>query len=238
MAWFRKSLPSQNADAWTPRDEALVRTLSAVQAVLNNNLSSGPRVLVPFALRSGHPEEHTVADSPYRLWVWQAVGDGSYIRDQSIFFATGRGATGFMVGSMAGQMLANSSRANQAARDAQPRWVLNTHGQITVSDYGFYLHTSASVSWWPWGDISLMELTAPATVQMLGQSTTGPVRLQIDSNLAELLFCFWALACNPQHPQFTSGTWIPDAWVEKVKRLQGDVPCDFLHEAVLRQINS
>lgn len=237
MVPFGKSVPPQSDGDWAPRDATLLQTVHAVQAALYGDLSRVPRVLVPFALQSGQPQERTVATAAFQLWSWQAISDGSYYRDQSTYFATGRGAVGFTLGVMAGRAMGNAYRARRAVEDARPRWVPIDHGQVTVSDYGFHLHTPRTVLWWNWEAISLAQLTAPATVQVLGESANGPVDWQIVSDVAELIFCYWALVRNRYHPQLVNGVWLPAGWVQKVERLRGE-HCDSPHEAVLRQLNS
>ncbi|WP_329465114.1 hypothetical protein [Streptomyces sp. NBC_01431] len=44
------------------------------------------------------------------------------------------GSTGFVVGSMVGSALGNSARRRQAQANAQPRWVADGHGEVTVTD--------------------------------------------------------------------------------------------------------
>ena len=235
MALFDRSSTSEDEDTWTFRDAALWHTIDAVHAALEGDLTRLQRVPVPFALQSGRSAERTVASAPFRLWSWQSLGDGSYYHDQSVYFASGRGALGFTLGAMAGRAVGNSRRSRQAAQDAQPRWVPIEQGQLTVSDFGFYLHTAQSVLWWNWESITLAQLTAPGTVQIHGNSLTGPVNWQLVSDVAELVLCYWALVRSRHHPQLLSGTWIPVDWVQKTVRTWGDIHP--VHEIVLRRLN-
>lgn len=238
MALFRKPSAPQDDKEWTPRDASLMLTVHAMQAALAGDLSGVPRIPTPFALQSGQPHERTVATAPFQLWSWQALSDGSYYHDQSAYFAMGRGAVGFTLGAMAGRTIGNSHRARRAAEDAQPRWVPIEHGQLTVSDHGFYLHTPRTVLWWNWQAISLAQLTAPATVQIMGDSATGPVNWLLTSDVAELVFSYWALVRNRHHPQLLDGVWMPWDWVQRVERLWGRPQEGFPHESVLRWLNT
>ena len=78
-------------------------------------------------------------------------------------------------------------------------------------------------------------VTAPGTVQIHGNSLTGPVNWQLVSDVAELVLCYWALVRSRHHPQLLSGTWIPVDWVQKTVRTWGDIHP--VHEIVLRRLN-
>ncbi|PYI69091.1 hypothetical protein CVV68_04715 [Arthrobacter livingstonensis] len=191
------------------------KTAELAAAVLKSGLASHPTVAVPFALRFGGNDEGIYAHGPFQLLEFRANGDGSYVHNTSVVAATGRGAVPFMLGFAATQAIGNASRRSRAANLAQQRWQPIDRGTVAVSNYGFYMHTPATVMAWQWQHINLAELTGPGQLRIQGQSERGPINWILESDWAELIFVFWASVRNPTSPQFVTRTWLPQDWLTK-----------------------
>lgn len=202
-------------EAWTARDAALWKTAELAAAAMKNALDSQPTFPVPFAVQFGGANEGIYAHGPFRLLELRADGDGSYVHHSSVLTATGRGAIPLMLGFAAIQAMGNAARRNRAASQAQLAWQIIAHGTVSVSDYGFYLHTPSAVNPWAWNHIDLAELTGPGQLRIQGQAAHGPVTWILESDWAELVFVFWSIACNPTSPQFVTRTWLPPEWLAK-----------------------
>lgn len=187
-----------------------------------------------FAL--GRPAERVLATGPFTLSSFQAVGDGTYTHDSGFFFATGRYGTALTLGTMAGRAIGNSRRRQQAARDAQPRWVPIAAGQIWVSQFGFYCQEQAQFYSWDFGAIDAAQLLGPGHLQIMGTSHNGPINWVLTSDWAELVFTMWARQRQPGHPQFSQGGWIPPGWRDRVLAARQELPKALTHQSSLRRV--
>lgn len=212
---MRKNKSTPDPDTWTVRDAALWRTAELASSILRKKLEHQPTLPVPFAVHLGGAHEGIYAHGPFRLLEFRASGDGTYVHNSSVVAATGRGAIPFILGFAATQAVGNAARRNQAANLAQQRWQPIDHGTVSVSNYGFYMHTPSAIHAWPWNSINLAELTGPGQLKIQGQSQSGSVNWILESHWAELIFVFWASACNPTSPQFVTRTWLPQDWLAR-----------------------
>jgi len=178
-----------------------------------------------FAPVAGQHEIH-VAQAPYICWAYTAVGDRSYDQDSShnIIFGS-RNALIFTAAMVGARMLGNRGRRNQAAMNAQPRWVQADHGMMVVGNLCAYFTTlQGETSPWPWESISQMQLLNRYTIQLTGTNVADDtLQLQIRSPFAELMFAFWAVARHPRHAQLRCGAWLPPGWLDWAVS-QGRVP--------------
>ena len=200
---------------WTERDDALWSTAEIAVLLNRGSLEQRRPLAVPFAMRLGGHEERILAHGPFQLFSWTAPGDGSYMQNNSMMVATGRGGLAMMAGFAAARAIGNSSRRRQAEAMSQPRWMQIDHGTLSVGNFGFYLHTPSGIHAWSWGGIHLASLTAPGQLSIDGMSDGGPVKWLLNSDWAELVFLLWASVCSPQHPQMTARAWLPEDWLTK-----------------------
>lgn len=166
-------------------------------------------------MRLGGTEERIVAHGGFQLLAWTSPGDGSYMHNNGMMLATGKGGLAMMAGFAAVQAAGNASRRRQAADMAQPRWIPIDHGTLAVGNFGFYLHSPTGIHAWAWDGIHMASLTGPGQLTIDGMSENGPVKWILNSHWAELVFMLWASVCNPTHPQMTGRTWLPQDWLTK-----------------------
>jgi hypothetical protein len=200
---------------WTDRDSALWHTCEIAVDLARGRVPA-PRLQVTsiFPPRLGADEQYWAA-GPYTLNEQRAPGDGTYVHDSGYFFATGRGGLTATAAVAAFRAAGNARRRRQAELAAIPRWTQTDCGTVFVSRYGIHLHNASGVFPWDWSSIAAAQMVAPASVQILGNSTNGPVSWVLQSDWAELLFVAWALACHPRHPQIITGTWLPPGWLQR-----------------------
>lgn len=202
---------------FSQHDSAIWRTVRINTAMDRNELHTLEHLGTPFAPSIAPGSEHMLVNGTYVLAVYRALGDGTYQHNNSFFFATGTLGLALTAGMAAGQAAGNSSRRNQAAMNAVPRWVVDDQGMVFVSDRGFYFQSQLGHREWNFDFIGEMELCGPALVRMVGQSTTGQVHFMIQSDWSELIFSLWARARHPHHAQFKGATWIPPGWRERAE---------------------
>ncbi len=214
----------QVTSEYTRHDAAIWHTRRIVAAVLTGQQATLPRVATTFPPTLGH-DELLVASGPIELLVWRSVGDGTYTHQGGFFFATGAVGLAATAVAAGAQVVGNAARRAQAQADAQPRWVLDSRGLVTVSTHGFYLEMPAGLLTWGYGDVHSMELVGPGAVRMHGQSVHGPVQWLLQTDWAELLLALWAVVRHPHHPQLVGEAWIPPGWHEReAARLAGALP--------------
>lgn len=206
------------APAWDERDEALWATAEIGLLLAQGRIGERRPAGTPFAPTLAPGEECVYAFSPFALHDYRSPGDGSYIHNSGTVLAVGRGAVPLMLGAAVGQAMGNASRRKRAAAMSQPQWMQIDGGTLSVGSHGFYLHTPTSLLTWGWGSISLMTLVGPGHVQIMGDSQNGPINWILQSNLAELVFLLWATVRHPGHEQLTGRAWLPQEWIDKVRR--------------------
>lgn len=204
-------------------DYAVWHTLDIMRRIDRGRLHERPPVATTFAPQIAR-DEHGLACGPFRLLGYCTAGDGSYVHNSSTFFAWGRGGLAMTAGFAAGQAIGNASRRSRARADAQLAWREIDRGHLWVCDRGFYLDTPGGLFTWEWTAVSSMQLVAPASVQVTGNSTSGQIQWIIESDWAELVLTVWAYHCHPNHPQYISGAWIPPGWQERVRATGYSMP--------------
>lgn len=214
----------REVDGYTQHDAAIWHTRGIVAAVHAGRQAMLPRVATTFPPTLGH-DEVVVASGPVDVLVWRALGNGSYSHQGGFFFATGAAGLAATAVFAGVQATGNAARRAQAQADAQPRWVRDFGGLVTVSTHGFYFEVPAGLLTWGFGDVHSMELVAPRAVRMHGQSVHGPVQWVLLTDWAELLLALWAVARHPHHPQAVGEAWIPPGWHDReAARLDGARP--------------
>jgi hypothetical protein len=202
---------------WTPHEVMLWETARIVGAVLRGE--SLPGNPCNFALSMSHDfSEVLLTSCPYdRQWLG-AIGDGSYRTNTT--FIGGFSPVGIMLGAatLGGSALANASRRSRAAADASVAWRACDRGALHVSNYGFYLDTGHQLYPFSYLAVQRVDLVGPGDAQWsVCMSDHSVQTFRFQSVGAELVFVLWALARCPTHPQLLNFTWLPEAFMARVR---------------------
>ncbi|MFF6888627.1 hypothetical protein ACFY9F_36235 [Streptomyces sp. NPDC012421] len=208
----KRPVPSQGPPPWTALDEYLWHTCEIVADVVQGQVDRRPLVATVAPLPPG---DRALVTGPGRSFRWMALGDGSYHHTNA--FAVGSPA--FVIGSLLGNAVGNSSRRAAAARDAQPRWVAADPGEVTVSRMGaFIIHPvkpTDSVFLY-WSGLDSIDLVAPDVFQTHFVNTSGTgVALRVATPWASLMFALAALARFPAHPRLVERGWLPPGFEQR-----------------------
>lgn len=204
--------PTASVRRWTDHDTALWHTCDVLAKLRLGQAQALPVLAVPFAMKLGGHEEWILASGNYKWARWAALSDGSYLHNDSVFFATGGVGMALTAAFIGTRSIGNARRKRRAREDATPRWVWGNPGQIHVGTHGFYLQSTTGLVSWDWGSIDMLQIDAPATIRMQGRGDSGPVNWMLTSIWAELVFVLWASTRNPNHPQLIDGSWLPTDW--------------------------
>ncbi|GGR64357.1 hypothetical protein [Streptomyces roseolus] len=207
-----RPVPSQGPPAWTALDEYLWHTCEIVADVVQGQLDRRPLVATVAPLPSG---DRALATGPARSYRWRALGNGSYHHNQVV----AAGPPAFVIGSLLGAAVGNSSRRREAARNAQPRWVAEVSGEVTVSREGaFIVHPvrpAGSVVLY-WSGLDFIDLVAPDVFQTTYISTANnQVAMRIATPWASLMFALAALTRFPAHPRLLGRGWLPPGFEQR-----------------------
>ncbi|MEV7416654.1 hypothetical protein [Streptomyces sp. NPDC089919] len=189
---------------WTALDDHLLYTCGVVYDLMQGRLAE--RRPVPTMARLV-PGELSLAVGPAARLTWRALGDGSYQHSSVMAF----GSTAFVVGSLAGSALGNAARRNAAAADAQPRWVHDGTGELTVTNRRAYFGHPQSFLDLNWTGLDTIDLVAPDVFQCSFQNTHagGYSTIQVHSMWASLVFVLAAHVAFPAHPRLLARGWLP-----------------------------
>ncbi|WP_369394886.1 hypothetical protein AB5J72_50995 [Streptomyces sp. CG1] len=201
---FAPPADREQRPGWSRLDEYLWFSCDIIADLAEGRLEQRPLVATVARLEPG---DRALAVGPAQRLTWRAVGDGSYTH-QSVFAF---GSPAFVLGSMAGSALGNSARRRAAARDAQPRWVVDGSGEITVTTRKVYFgHPQCSLDL-AWVGLDAIDLVAPEVFQTSfrdinsGRQTT----VQLRTPWASLLFVLAAVTAFPAHPRLLGRGWLP-----------------------------
>ncbi|MFE2044713.1 hypothetical protein ACFXAZ_28100 [Streptomyces sp. NPDC059477] len=195
---------NEQVPAWSWLDEYLWFSCDIIADLAEGRLKQRPLVATVARLE---PDDRALAVGPAQRLTWRPVGDGSYSHQNVIAF----GSPAFVLGTMAGSALGNSARRRAAAIDAQPRWVLDGSGEITVTARKVYFGHPQCALDLGWGGLDTIDLVAPDVFQtsfhdiVNGRQTT--VRLR--TPWASLLFVLAAITAFPAHPRLLENGWLP-----------------------------
>ncbi|MFE9568444.1 hypothetical protein ACFYMW_08075 [Streptomyces sp. NPDC006692] len=189
---------------WGALDDHLLYTCGVVHDLVAGRLANRPSLATMARLEPG---ERVLAVGPGARATWRGLGDGSYVHTSTMAF----GSTGFVVGSMVGSALGNSARRRQAQANAQPRWVADGHGEVTVTDRRVNFGHPQSWLNLPWTGLDTVDLVGPDVFQCAFHSIhgNGYFTVQLHSLWASLIFALAAHAAFPAHPRLLSGSWLP-----------------------------
>lgn len=201
----RRAAPN-GEQSWTYLDEHLWHTCEILADLVSGRLERRPHLATCARLA---PNERVLAVGPAQRLTWRALGSGSYQHANVV--AVGRPS--FVIGSMLGSALGNASRRRAAAAAAQPRWVLDGSGELTVTDRGAYFshpHAPASICWT--GVTDSIDLAGPEDFQIALRTDHGGHRtLRFHTPWASLLFVLAARASFRAHPRLLHRGWLrPD----------------------------
>ena len=186
-------------------------------AMLAHDLLQGRRpasaatIHAPFPAQFA-PDEQLWSIGPFRLYDFRAPGDGTYVEDQSWFFATGGVGLALTAAFYGARKAGNARRRGEAAAALVPRWIEIGAGDLYTGTHGFYMHSPAGLWSWSWNDIQSSDVMGPAWVRFTGEGPGGQVNWSIVSDWAELLFLGWAMARHRGHPQLVTGNGWPGVW--------------------------
>ncbi|MBK0331711.1 hypothetical protein I8D64_09875 [Brachybacterium sp. MASK1Z-5] len=231
-------MPSEH-ETWTARDAILLRTAQIIYAVEHDEFHVVDGLPVEFAVAGTYPDNRIVLAAPSALHSYQALGDGTYQQDSSMFFTTGGLGLAMTAGHLAGQAMGNSRRRAAAAEAATERWRHIDGGMAYVNQYGIYLATPTDILPWPWDAIVSAKMVNRRQFAMIGDSSDrGRVRYIFESDAAELMFAFWAMVRQPQHPQLAQRVWLLPEFLEKYRRMWGANAFDFWADGAGRHLES
>jgi hypothetical protein len=189
---------------WSPLDEYLWHSCDVLADLVEGRLGQRPLVATMARLAPG---DRALAVGPAERLTWRAVGDDSYTHTSVVAF----GSTGFVLGSMAASAVGNSARRRTAALNAQPRWVLDGAGEVTVTTRKVYFgHPVCSLDL-DWTGLNTIDIVAPDVFQttFLNTHSGRQMTVQLRTPWASLIFVLAALAAFPAHPRLLGRGWLP-----------------------------
>ncbi|WP_251062202.1 MULTISPECIES: hypothetical protein [unclassified Streptomyces] len=195
---------SEQRPDWSWLDEYLWLTCDIIADLAEGRLEQRPLVATVARLEPG---DRALAVGPAQRLTWRAIGDGSYMQQSVVAF----GSPAFVLGSMVGSALGNSARRRAAVNDAQPRWVVDGSGEITITTRKVYFGHPQCPLDLAWGGLDTVDLVAPEVFQASfrninnGQQTT----VQLQTPWASLLFVLAAVTAFPAHPRLLGSSWLP-----------------------------
>ncbi|MER5520398.1 hypothetical protein ABT075_20750 [Streptomyces sp. NPDC002677] len=203
---FAPPPPSGNGrlPAWSELDEYLWHSCDIVADLIERRIDRRPLVATVARLEPG---DRALAVGPAQRLTWRAVGDGRYAQQNVVAF----GSPAFVIGSMVGSAIGNSARRRAAADDAQPRWVADGSGDITVTTRKVYFGHPQCPLDLAWGGLDTVDLVAPDIFQTSFQNINNGryTTVQLRTPWASLLFVLAAITAFPAHPRLLGRGWLP-----------------------------
>jgi hypothetical protein len=202
---------------WTEHEVMLWETARIVGAILRGETLSSKHCNFALSLSDDFSEALLATGGFQRDWLG-AIGDGTYRTNTTV--VGGFSPVGVMLGAatLGASALGNASRKSKAAADASIVWRQLDSGWLHVSTRGFYLETRSQLHPFAFWSIQRIDLLGAGAVQWSAASCNGTVQTyRLSSVCAELAFVLWALARCPTHHQFLGMTWLPQAFMERVR---------------------
>lgn len=197
---------------WSPADEYLWHSCDIVADVLEGRVARRPVVATTARLQHG---DRALAVGPAQRQTWRAVGNGGYSHTSVAAF----GSPAFVFGSLAGAAIGNSARRRQAARDAEPRWVVDGNGEATITLRRLHFAHAAELDL-EWGGLSSIDLVAPDVFQTSFINTRGSHgTVRVQTPWASLAFALAAVTAFPAHPRLLACGWLPPDFEERCARV-------------------
>ncbi|GMA30842.1 hypothetical protein [Litorihabitans aurantiacus] len=82
-------MAARDEGTWTGRESILWQTCEYVAAMVEGRAPVPPHEILTTFAPQGGPHDRLLAQGPFELLVFRALGDGSYARSGGIFLATG-----------------------------------------------------------------------------------------------------------------------------------------------------
>jgi hypothetical protein len=195
---------NEHQPAWSELDEYLWHSCDIIADLIERRIDQRPLVATMARLRPG---DRALAVGPAQRLTWRPVGDGSYTHRNVVAF----GGPAFVIGSMVGSAVGNSARRRAAANDAQPRWIPDGSGEITVTTSKVYFGHPQSPLDLAWGGLDTIDLVAPDVFQTSFQNINNGrfTTVQLRTPWASLLFILAAITAFPAHPRLLGRGWLP-----------------------------
>lgn len=198
--------------AWSPLDEHLWHSCEIVADLLAGDLARRPLIATTARLEC---DDRALAIGPGMRSTWRAPGNGRYQHNSVV--AVGNPA--FVVGSLLGSAVGNSARRRQAARDAQPRWMVDGPGEVTITCQRLHLGSSTIGLHLDWKALTTIDLVSVDAFQTSFVDTRGrQVTTMVHTPWASLAFAVAAITAFPAHPRLLSGGWLPPGFEQKCAR--------------------
>lgn len=198
--------------AWSSLDDHLWHSCEIVADLLMGGLARRPLVATTARLEHG---DRALAVGPGQRSTWRALGNGRYQHNDVVAF----GSPAFVIGSLVGAAVGNSTRRRRAARDAQPRWVVDGPGEVTITRQKLHFASSTSGLDLDWKALSAIDLISVASFQTSFVSTRGQqVTTMVHTPWASLAFAVAAITAFPAHPRLLNGGWLPPGFEQKCAR--------------------
>lgn len=190
--------------AWTVLDDHLFYACHVVHDLVEGRLGGRPPIPTTARLVPG---EVPLAVGPALRLTWRPLGNGTYTHNNVLAI----GGPALVIGSLVGSAMGNAARRRQALADAQPRWVPEGPGEVTVTDRGAFFGGAGGKLDLGWTGLDSVDLVASDVFQCSFQDMYGggyfTARLQ--TPWASLMFALAAHAAFPAHPRLLSGGWLP-----------------------------
>lgn len=195
---------------WSTLDEYLWYTCDILADAREGRLEQRPLVATRARLEPG---ERALAVGPAHRLSWRALGDGSYTRNST--FAIGGPA--FVIGALAASAIGNANRRRNAELAAQPRWVLDGTGEVTVTDrHVFFGHPQCPLHL-SWDGLDSIDLAGPDLFLASFRDIYGGgyTTVQLQTPWASLMFVLAAKTSFPAHPRLLTGGWLPPGFEQR-----------------------
>lgn len=201
-----------NTPAWSSLDDHLWHSCEIVADLLAGGLARRPLIATTARLER---DDRALAVGPGQRSTWRAPGNGRYQHNSVV--AVGNPA--FVIGSLVGSAVGNSARRRQAARDAQPRWMVDGPGEVTITRHKLHFASSTIGLDLDWKALGTIDLVSVATFQTSFVNTRGQqVTTMVHTPWASLAFAVAAITAFPAHPRLLSGGWLPPGFEQKCAR--------------------
>ncbi|MER7223690.1 hypothetical protein [Streptomyces rubradiris] len=146
---------------------------------------------------------------------WRALGDGRYRRNDVFAF----GNPGVVIGTLAANAIGNAARRRQAERDAQPRWVAEATGEVTLTLQKLHFAHPVYELDLAWGGLSTIDLVAVDVFQTSFVDTRGDHgTVRVQTPWASLAFALAAITAFPAHPRLLGRGWLPPDFEQRCAR--------------------
>jgi hypothetical protein len=206
--------PRQPLVAWTTRDESLLQTCEiAFDLNRGQRPSRLPEVFSP--LPPPYPDSQFWAVGMFALLEFRAPGDGTYLRNEGFFFATGRLGLAVTAAGAVARAAGNRSRRRAAEEAVIPRWLVISEGELYLAPSSLTMRHASGLWTWPYSAIRVAQMVEPGKVLLEGQGPAGPIQWVVVSDWAELVFITWAFNYHRRHPQLITGGWLPPGWLAR-----------------------